>query len=83
MNPVLSYNTPPPPPDARDGTQTGTKIVIMERYTCKADLTEVHQQSAPFLAFREHPAQQLVVRKSGQSYVESNVGYAMVPSKGY
>jgi hypothetical protein len=63
--------------------QTGTKIVIMERYTCKADLTEVHQQSAPFLAFREHPAQQLVVRKSGQSYVESNVGFAMVPSKGY
>lgn len=61
----------------------GTKVVIMERYTCKEDLTEVHQKSAPFLAFREHPVQKLVVSKSGQSYYEANVGYACVPSKGY
>lgn len=62
---------------------TGTKIVIMERYVSKADLTEVHQKSAPFIAFKDHPAQQLVINKSGQSYIETNVGFAMVPAKGY
>jgi quinol monooxygenase YgiN len=62
---------------------TGTKVVIMERYVSKADLTEVHQKSAPFLAFKDHPVQKLVVAKSGQSYLETNVGFAVVPSKGY
>lgn len=61
----------------------GKKVVIMERYTCKEDLTEVHQKSAPFIAFKDHEVQKLVVAKSGQSYYEQNVGFACVPSKGY
>ena len=61
----------------------GTKVVIMERYTCKDDLTVVHQQSAPFLAFGKNAVQKLVVSKSGQSYFESNVGFTFCAEKGY
>lgn len=32
----------------------GKKVVIMERYADKKDLKEVHETSAPFLAFRQH-----------------------------
>ena len=42
-------------------------ILIYERYVTKADLTEVHQQSALFLAFRAHPAQAHVLEKEGNS----------------
>ena len=74
----LSAHTPP-----STCVQTGTKVVIMERYTCKEDLTEVHQKSEPFISFKDHPVQKLVINKSGQSYFEANVGFACVPSKGY
>ena len=59
----------------------GTRVSIVERYTCKADLTEIHQKSAPFLAFRAHPVQQLIKSKSGQSYLETNVGFTYVAEK--
>jgi hypothetical protein len=46
-------------------------------------LLQVHQKSAPFLAFKEHPAQQLILEKSGHSYLESNVGYVFNSAFGY
>jgi hypothetical protein len=43
----------------------------------------VHQTSAPFLAFKEHPIQKAIVAKSGHSYYESNVGYVFNERFGY
>ena len=50
-------------------------VLIFERFVTKADLTDIHQLSAPFIAFRSHPAQSVVLEKDGHSYYESNVGF--------
>jgi quinol monooxygenase YgiN len=51
-------------------------VVIYERYVNKAYLTEVHQKSGPFLGFKAALAESgFVLDKSGESFVESNVGY--------
>jgi quinol monooxygenase YgiN len=51
-------------------------VVIYERYTNKAYLTDVHQKSLPFVTFKQALADSdLVVSKSGESFIESDVGY--------
>jgi quinol monooxygenase YgiN len=52
------------------------RILIVERYVCKADLTDVHQKSAPFLEFKRLMGEVDLKRKTeGHSYYETNVGY--------
>lgn len=47
------------------------------RYKTKADLTEVHQKSAPFLKYKEEAAKLEYAEKRGQSYLDTNLGYVL------
>jgi quinol monooxygenase YgiN len=52
-----------------------TEILIYERYTSRAGLTEIHQKGALFLAFKAHPIHARIMAKQGKSYIESDIGY--------
>ncbi|EIE20973.1 hypothetical protein COCSUDRAFT_83532 [Coccomyxa subellipsoidea C-169] len=53
------------------------EIIIFERYTSQAALTEVHQQSAPFKKFKKAWAEANLEyeNKTGESYIEKDLGY--------
>lgn len=51
------------------------EVLIYERYTSRAGLTEIHQKAAPFLAFKNHAIHSKIVAKQGKSYYESDIGF--------
>ncbi|BDA42335.1 hypothetical protein COCOBI_03-2220 [Coccomyxa sp. Obi] len=56
--------------------KTPLKILIFERYTSKAALTDVHQNSAPFKKFKQalEAANLEFASKTGESYIECDMG---------
>lgn len=50
--------------------------MIVERYPSRSDLENPHQQSKPFLEFKEWWTNSgAVVEKSGMSCIETGIGY--------
>ena len=53
-------------------------FIILERYRRKEDLTDVHMKSKAFQDFKtwlSSVSDEIVETKSGQSYIETNVGF--------
>lgn len=53
------------------------KVLVYERYADEAAHKEVHVNSEAYLAFKAEASKIKISKKTGQSYIEQNVGYVL------